>query len=568
MYKLHIKGHALLTTQNRPEAGVKSMDFITKQVSSLQRIFLDGKCSLNEINRLSALKGERISYQIAYKSSERFFARIELDSPLSEYSVIRTVMNVPYELPVYKSDCGLYERTEAGLFPDVLLPVENDCVLIKPNNYYSLWVTVELPKDIEAGEYNIAVRLLKDGEEASVNSLDIHVINAALPEQSLIYTQWFHCDGIANYYRTPVFSENFWQLTESFIKTAVHTGVNMLLTPIFTPPLDTQIGGERLTVQLTDVKLENGSYSFGFEKLIRWVRLAQKCGIKYFEMSHLFSQWGAEFAPKIIADINGTPKKLFGWDTPTASPEYAEFLHAFLPELIKVLHSLGIERNTFFHISDEPDDEQIKSYSRAKELVAPLLENFPIIDALSDYSFYESGIISNPIPCTNSIESFIEKGFEHPWTYYCCGQGEKLSNRFFGMPLSATRIIGIQLFKYGIEGFLQWGFNFYNSRFSIRSIDPFAVTDADSAFPSGDAFSVYPGDNGALESVRSEVFFEALQDMRAATLLAEAIGKNKTVALIEEKFGNISFEEYPRGVENMLILREFINNALYNLHKQ
>lgn len=80
MYKLHIKGYALLTTQNRPEAGVKSMDFITKQVSSLQRIFLDGKCSLNEINRLSALKGERISYQIAYKSSERFFARIELDS--------------------------------------------------------------------------------------------------------------------------------------------------------------------------------------------------------------------------------------------------------------------------------------------------------------------------------------------------------------------------------------------------------------------------------------------------------------------------------------------------------
>lgn len=136
------------------------------------------------------------------------------------------------------------------------------------------------------------------------------------------------------------------------------------------------------------------------------------------------------------------------------------------------------------------------------------------------------------------------------------------------MPLSATRIIGIQLFKYGIEGFLQWGFNFYNSRFSIRSIDPFAVTDADSAFPSGDAFSVYPGENGALESVRSEVFFEALQDMRAATLLAEAIGKDKTVALIEENFGNISFEEYPRGVENMLTLREFINNTLYNLHKQ
>ena len=46
------------------------MDFITKQVSSLQRVFLDGKCDLKEYNTDSALKGERFSYQIAYKSDE------------------------------------------------------------------------------------------------------------------------------------------------------------------------------------------------------------------------------------------------------------------------------------------------------------------------------------------------------------------------------------------------------------------------------------------------------------------------------------------------------------------
>ncbi len=544
------------------------MDFKTGQVSSLQRVFLDGRCDLTEHNCDSVLKGERYSYQIAYKSSEKFFAEIVIDSPLSQFITVRSVGNVPSELPVYESDFEFCERNEPGLFPDVLFPIESNRVLIKRQNYYALWITVDLPKDTDAGDYEIKIKLKKDGETISENIFGLHVINAVLPEQKLIYTQWFHSDSIANYYKIPVFCEKFWALVESFIKAAVHTGVNMLLTPVFTPPLDTEIGGERLTVQLVDIKLENGKYSFGFDRFIRWVRLAQKCGIKYFEISHLFSQWGAKYTPKIVAEVNGSQKRIFGWETSADSIEYAEFLSAFIPQLIKVIRSLGIEKSTFFHISDEPNEDQIESYSSSKSTVAPLLEDFPIIDALSDYSFYESGIINNPIPCTNDIESFIEKGFPHPWTYYCCGQGGKLSNRFFGMPLSTTRIIGFQLFKYGIEGFLQWGFNFYNSQYSLRSIDPFAVTDADSAFPSGDSFTVYPGKSGAIESVRSEVFFQALQDMRALTLLCDRIGKKRTIAAVEADFGIITFFDYPRGTEKMLNLRKSVNNYLDNLHKQ
>lgn len=544
------------------------MDFITKQVSSLQRVFLDGKCDLKEYNTDSALKGERFSYQIAYKSDEKFFAEIIIDSPLSQYISVRSVGNVPSELPVYERDYEYSERSEAGLFPDVLFPIENNRILIKPNNYYAVWITIELPEKLKADNCEINISFSRNGEIISINTFDLHVVNAVLPEQKLIYTQWFHCDGIANYYKVPVFSEHFWQLTESFMKTAVHTGVNMLLTPVFTPPLDTRIGGERLTVQLVDIKLESGKYSFGFDKFIRWVKLAQKCGIKYFEISHLFSQWGAKYTPKIIADFDGVTERIFGWETLADSKEYAEFLRAFLPELINVIRSLKIEKNTFFHISDEPNEEQIESYRKAKSIVTPLLDGFPIIDALSDYSFYENGIIAHPIPCTNDIECFIKKGFPHPWTYYCCGQGGKLSNRFFGMPLSATRIIGLQLFKYGIEGFLQWGFNFYNSQFSLRSIDPFAVTDADSAFPSGDSFTVYPGENGAVESVRSEVFYEALQDMRALNFLSNLIGKSSTISLIEKDFGKITFTDYPRGTEYMLKLRKIIIDRLDNLNKE
>lgn len=537
--------------------------FEAYQVSSLQRIFLNGENNLSEINSATALKGERFSYQIAYKSNEIFLADIIVDSELKSFITVRTVENVPSEVPIRNKDHPLYiERAKPGLFPDVLSPI-CDKLLVQKSRYHSVMITVELPSSIKAGKYPITV-FFKDNnnDEKSKNIFTLEVIDAALPEQKLIYTQWFHCDSIANYYNVPVFSEKFWSLTESFMRTAVHTGVNMILTPLFTPPLDTAIGGERLTVQLVDVSVNNGKYIFDFEKLISWIRLALNCGFKYFEMSHLFSQWGAVAAPKIIARVNGEEKRIFGWETDSSSPEYSDFLKALLPELINVLRTEGIADKSFFHISDEPSKEQVESYSRAKNILAPLVEGFPIIDALSDYEFYRDGIVSRPIPCTSRIESFIEQGFEHPWTYYCCGQEAPLSNRFFGMPLAVTRAIGVQLYKSGIEGFLQWGYNFYNSQQSLQSIDPYRITDAGGSFPSGDAFTVYPGKDMALESIRSEAFYSALQDMRALQLLEKYMPRDEIIAELENAFGKITFTEYPKTTADILKMRAIINNLI------
>ncbi len=537
------------------------MEFQVKQISSLSKVYLDGKGEFFEIKKAKVLKGERFSYQIAYKSDERFTSTVKIESELEKYITVRAVGNVPSELPCYPDKTLYAERTEPGLFPDVLFPVEKSH-FVKPNNWFGLWITVELPEEVEAGKYDIKVKLYKDEEEISSNKLTLTVINAVLPEQTLINTEWFHADCIADYFNVPVFSEEHWTYIKSFMEAFIKCGNNMILTPVFTPPLDTDIGGERTTVQLVDVKKENGNYSFNFDKFRRWVDLARKVGIKYFEISHLFSQWGAFAAPKVMAEVDGEYKRIFGWETEAAGEEYTEFLHAFLPELIDVIEELGIKDVTVFHVSDEPSEEQIESYTKAKNVIEDILKDFTIIDALSDYEFFEKGFIKQPIPSTANIEEFIEKGFENRWTYYCCGQGEDMSNRFFSMPLSATRILGTQLYIHEIKGFLQWGFNFYNSAKSLRHLSPYEVTDADCAFPSGDSFLVYPYENGAIMSVRGEVIFESLQDMRAMQLLESLIGREKIIKKLNKKFGDIKFRFYPRGTEATLAIRETINDMI------
>ena len=115
--------------------------------------------------------------------------------------------------------------------------------------------------------------------------------------------------------------------------------------------------------------------------------------------------------------------------------------------------------------------------------------------------------------------------------------------------------MGILMYYYGIKGFLHWGFNFYYSEYSRQLIPPTGSVTNLHTFPAGDAYLVYPGENGTpLDSIRHEVFRDALQDVRKLQLLESRIGREKTLRLLESLFGGqkLSFENYPKG--NVLLL--------------
>ena len=543
------------------------------QISSLEKVFMNRRPECDELFKLSALKNERISYQIAYKKEMhgKIPMQIKISSELSERIKIFRVLNVPVQMP-YNSDN--YDddiiMKEPGMAPDVLIPIEKEETDLFGARWESIWVSVDLDGCHPAGEYNIDISFeFKDGEEDICISkqMTLEIIDALLPEQTLKFTQWFHCDCIASYFNVPVFSEEHWAYIEKFAKCAAKNGINMLLTPIFTPPLDTAIGAERPTAQLVGVVKKGEEYTFDFSLLQRWIDMCTRCGIKYFEMSHLFTQWGAKCTPKIVADVDGEVKRIFGWDVASTSEEYQAFLSAFLPELDKFLKDKGVADRVYFHISDEPHGDEAKiNYLAAKKIVKKHLGGYKIMDALSDIAFYKEGIVELPVPANDHIDAFLKEDIDERWTYYCTCQAKKVSNRFIGMPSYRNRIIADQMFKFDIKGFLHWGYNFYYTQYSKDKLNPYVITDADGAFQSGDAFSVYPYKDGVAESLRIVVFAEALSDMRAMELLASKIGKEEVVSLIEkEAEKKITFDDYPRSAEYIIRRREMINKKIKEL---
>ena len=145
----------------------------------------------------------------------------------------------------------------------------------------------------------------------------------------------------------------------------------------------------------------------------KWVSMALECGIEYFELSHLFSQWGAKAAPKIMALKDGVYQQIFGWETDASGSTYREFLHQFLTALKGELDKMGIASRTYFHISDEPPMDELPSYRRAWESIAEDLKGCKIIDALSDYDFYQEGLVQRPVCAVDALKPFLENRPEH-----------------------------------------------------------------------------------------------------------------------------------------------------------
>lgn len=528
-------------------------------VSSLTNVIAGAK--LKRETKGTMLKNEVFSFQVVYRYD--WCARdidITIDSPIKKFITPRIAESVPVTTPNTWAGDDFVLSKEPFLLPDVLVPIEKRRPTGRYNTYSVLWFTVK--GNLPVGTHDIVITLDSGGNKQTCK-YKLTVVDAKLDEVDFKYTRWFHYDGIAQYYNLPVFSPEYNKIMDNFIKCAVEHGMNMLLVPMFTPPLDTRVGSERLTVQLVDVEVKDGKYVFNLDRLVEFMKHIKKLGIKYFEMSHLFTQWGAKAAPKIMATKNGKLVRIMGWDTPATGAKYKKFLGEFLPALRARLIKEKLFKACYFHLSDEPNDKMLDSYSNAREIFKKHIPEGIVTDALSHYDFYERGLVDNPICGSDAVHVFLENKVPNMWTYYCCAQcGNNLSNAIMAFPAYRNRVLGVQLYLNHISGFLQWGYNFYNSVLSDEPVDPYFITDCGGGLQSGDGFIVYPGKDGPYDSPRHEVFFEAIQDLRLFCTLEKKIGRVKTEALLMKYGFKKSFTEYPHEPEALMKARSAAQRAL------
>ena len=540
-----------------------------KQITSLPKVQLTSDLSYPEIGSAEVLRGERFAYQIAFRADNAKTLEFSVEGELKPYIRLYQVNQSPYDTiateAVGLTDPDYIARTP-GLMPDLLTPLGEGLGNVTLNlNASTVRVEINVPKDIAPGTYK-ATALMRDveGKTFAKRVMKITVLDEVIKEQSLIYTRWFYADCISDYHGVDVYSDRHFELIEEYIRTATDLGVNMILVPIHTPPLDTAVGTYRPCVQLVDIEKCGDEYKFNFNKFDRFIDICKRVGVKYYEMAHMFSQWGAKCAAPIKVSEGGKCDYMFGWHVSATDPSYTDFLKQYIKAVSDRLAYHGVQENTYFHISDEPSLEAIDSYKRASDIIRPLIGKARTIDALSSYPFYEQGLVECPVTIVMHMKDFLAHNVKNQWTYYCCQpQYAGSTNSFIGSHGWRTRILGLLMYKYDIKGFLHWGMNFYNSALSRRRINPYVTTSGNGSWPSGDPFILYPATNGAYPSIRGKTTAEAIGDMDLCRTVEAYIGRDAVVRIIDRIAGSpLEFENFPKNDEYIFSVRKKLLAAL------
>lgn len=532
------------------------MNFSAWLESSLQRVFpLSPVPKKTGVLCLTVARGEKFSFQAAFRiegSPAPVAVSAKVQAPDGVVCRIRRVGFVP--MPHHNSDMDAKLRAGKGFIPGwVPDPLFDETeTRVVQDETGAFWISAFLSPDIKPGRLKVWVELTAkraDGKTESCKlKVDIQAATAVLqPRRNFSVTHWFYADAICDWHRIQPFDEPFWPLCDAYLKNYQEHGNDVLYIPVFTPPLD----GVKTPTQLLGVSRAGSQWQFDWSNVRRYLQLAEKNGLKQFEWTHLFSQWGAKFALRIYEKKNGKNELLWAPETPALSETYRGFLGQFLPAFERFLREENLLERSYFHLSDEPHgDEARQNYAKVRAMtrdIAPWLQN---MDALSELAFAKEGLLDMPIPSISTALEFRKAGIEC-WCYYCCSPRGKFINRLLDNPLSQVRLNGWLFHRFGFTGFLHWGYNYWYKRGTTTLVDPFQTTDALDwpVWAFGDPFVVYPGKEGPIDSIRWEVFAESLQDIALLQTLGIK-GDDKRLKPLK------AFDDFPADADWVQDLRQ------------
>ena len=123
------------------------MNIETRVVSSLEKVFCRSAFEGKVFSKISALKGETVSFQIAMRSDDIASGEIKPSFPENFKGSVtfREVQSVPSLMPACAAD-EFTLTTEPGLFPDPLVPIAGEFPLTI-GNWHAVWVTLQIPED-------------------------------------------------------------------------------------------------------------------------------------------------------------------------------------------------------------------------------------------------------------------------------------------------------------------------------------------------------------------------------------------------------------------------------------
>ncbi len=429
-------------------------------------------------------------------------------------------------------------RVPPGLFPDPLL--ETESIDVAAGQAQPIWVTVPVPIDAPSGRYEGRLKITATAGGQTVTAvfpLSVQVYNVVFKRARLWNTNWFFFECMTRYLgiRPEAYSEEWWALLRRYARNMADHRQNMILIS----PLEQS----RFYID------PQGKLAVDFSRFDRIVDIFIEEGvIGLIEGGFLAVRKGPWTGPFVMMTYKIENGEVVSGKAAPGSPEADQFCSWFLPKLVAHLRDKGWLDIYLQHIADEPLDHNAESFREAVAYVKKYAPELRTGDATQAKDTTGLDVWIPMLDWLHKHYAFYRKQQQagNELWYYTCGvlHGD-YSNRFLEQPLLTPRLAYWICFRYELTGFLHWGYNYWmDTHHPYR--DMTWSLGSGIFVPAGDAWIVYPGKDGPIDSIRWEAVRDGIVDHE---LLAQLAERDPVAAMNLAKKHILDFNRYNTDVK-------------------
>lgn len=534
-------------------------------VDPLIKVFRDDKITSDNSNNMETARGQHATFQVVVPALPVDLKDLKCDLTgfkLEDGAALPDAQ-VRYVGYIGASDTAKVPgddqlRAAPAMFPDILL--EDETIDVTSGYNQSCWITVPVPVDTAPGDYKSTAILsgkIFGYETSATLPLSLKVYPATITDTRLNIVNWFQMWHRGGDLPMPKqFTEEWWDIMRLYVKDMVEHRQNWARV-------------ETLWIVKYEHD-ENGKLVFDFSDFDKWVQILLDAGMEKIESLQFAWRGGAWDEPFVVethvpGEVRYQGGKTYkGTLVPADSKEADEFYAQWFPAFVAHLKEKGWVDKIVQHVGDEPVSANVESYKKAAALVRKYAPELPIMEA--NLSHELAGSIDIWVPVLNHLPENYDflmerkKAGDKVWFYTCLQPTGNFANRFLEQPLIKTRLLHWINYRYGLTGYLHWGYNFWRTYPLENAADP-------GSLPAGDPNIVYPdpNSNGILGSIRWEAMRDGIEDHE---LLSQLGDEDPEAAMDFAKRLVLDFDDYNTNVKSFRNTQRELLEAVSNLNSE
>lgn len=382
---------------------------------------------------------------------------------------------------------------------------------VEANSTRPVWVSVDVPANVQPGNYKGTLTATGAGAKALSLSISIQVLNRTLPDPS----KWsFHLDlwqnpyAVARFHNVPLWSREHFDHMRPLMKMLAGAGQKIITATIMQLPWAGQTY-DPFSSMVQKIKNIDGSWQYDYEVFDKWATyMMQEIGIDAQINCYTMIPWAMNFD---YYDKGSNSVKFI--HAKTGSPEFAGYWMPFLKDFARHLKSKGWFEKTTIAM----DERSLADMQSTIKLIKNADAGFKVSLAGNYHKEIEADIYDYCIAFgqhfPTEIKAERDRQGKRSTVYTCCT--EPFPNTFtFSAPAEA-RWLGWHTAAGNYDGYLRWAYNSWtrsplqDSRFKT--------------WAAGDCYLVYPGGRS---SIRFERLREGIQDFEKISVLRRELASD------------------------------------------